>query len=103
MELTDLLVPVYAFTEKANWRAHDLDHDEMVKTQQAITPNVRNIHAYWLERRGDHAPVTQPVRRIAPRVGRNDPCPCGSGKKYKKCCLHCCAHNCQQSQGIPNP
>ncbi|WP_367280582.1 SEC-C metal-binding domain-containing protein [uncultured Desulfovibrio sp.] len=24
--------------------------------------------------------------RAAPRVGRNDPCPCGSGKKYKKCC-----------------
>ena len=22
----------------------------------------------------------------APKVGRNDPCPCGSGKKYKKCC-----------------
>lgn len=22
-----------------------------------------------------------------PKVGRNDPCPCGSGKKYKKCCL----------------
>lgn len=21
-------------------------------------------------------------------IGRNDPCPCGSGKKYKKCCLH---------------
>ena len=28
----------------------------------------------------------QPVRRKAPKVGRNDPCPCGSGKKYKKCC-----------------
>ena len=26
------------------------------------------------------------VRREAPKVGRNDPCPCGSGKKYKKCC-----------------
>jgi uncharacterized protein YecA (UPF0149 family) len=25
------------------------------------------------------------VRRAAPKVGRNDPCPCGSGKKYKKC------------------
>ncbi len=25
-------------------------------------------------------------RREAPKVGRNDPCPCGSGKKYKKCC-----------------
>jgi hypothetical protein len=22
------------------------------------------------------------------RIGRNDPCPCGSGKKYKKCCIH---------------
>jgi preprotein translocase subunit SecA len=27
----------------------------------------------------------QPVRREADKVGRNDPCPCGSGKKYKKC------------------
>ncbi len=29
----------------------------------------------------------QPFRREEPKVGRNDPCPCGSGKKYKKCCL----------------
>lgn len=28
-----------------------------------------------------------PVVRSEPKVGRNDPCPCGSGKKYKKCCL----------------
>ena len=27
-----------------------------------------------------------PIEREAPKVGRNDPCPCGSGKKYKKCC-----------------
>ena len=27
------------------------------------------------------------VARATPKVGRNDPCPCGSGKKYKKCCL----------------
>lgn len=26
------------------------------------------------------------LRHEAPKVGRNDPCPCGSGKKYKKCC-----------------
>ena len=30
--------------------------------------------------------VAHTVRRAAPKVGRNDPCPCGSGKKYKKCC-----------------
>src|SRR5690606_5768562 len=33
----------------------------------------------------DQAGSVQPVRREA-KVGRNDPCPCGSGKKYKKCC-----------------
>jgi hypothetical protein len=35
--------------------------------------------------RAGNAPA-QPIRREAPGVGRNDPCPCGSGKKYKKCC-----------------
>jgi hypothetical protein len=28
----------------------------------------------------------KPVKRPGSRIGRNDPCPCGSGKKYKKCC-----------------
>jgi len=28
----------------------------------------------------------EPIQRPQPKVGRNDPCPCGSGKKYKKCC-----------------
>ncbi|WP_343248720.1 SEC-C metal-binding domain-containing protein [Diplocloster hominis] len=30
--------------------------------------------------------AAQTFRREGPKVGRNDPCPCGSGKKYKKCC-----------------
>ena len=34
---------------------------------------------------GQVVPKAEPVRREAPKVGRNDPCPCGSGKKYKKC------------------
>jgi preprotein translocase subunit SecA len=33
---------------------------------------------------GDDA-TPKTVRRDEPKVGRNDPCPCGSGKKYKKC------------------
>jgi SEC-C motif domain protein len=28
----------------------------------------------------------QPVKRLEPKIGRNDPCACGSGKKFKKCC-----------------
>jgi uncharacterized protein YecA (UPF0149 family) len=30
---------------------------------------------------------SKPRGRSEPKVGRNDPCPCGSGKKYKKCCM----------------
>jgi preprotein translocase subunit SecA len=35
---------------------------------------------------GGEAPAVSQVKRDKPKVGRNDPCPCGSGKKYKKCC-----------------
>ncbi len=35
---------------------------------------------------GDGTLKNQPVRRTGKKVGMNDPCPCGSGKKYKKCC-----------------
>ena len=33
----------------------------------------------------DHAPPI-PIVETAPKIGRNAPCPCGSGRKYKKCC-----------------
>jgi preprotein translocase subunit SecA len=40
---------------------------------------------------GEQAPdegprITIPLKREMPKVGRNDPCPCGSGKKFKQCC-----------------
>jgi hypothetical protein len=37
------------------------------------------LHPSWM--------THQPYVRTEPKTGRNDPCPCGSGKKYKKCCL----------------
>jgi uncharacterized protein len=54
----------------------------------AIVPSLAAIHAYWLERRPARPGIASraPARREAPKVGRNDPCPCGSGQKYKKCC-----------------
>ena len=36
--------------------------------------------------RGEVSAKKKPVRRDESKVGRNDPCPCGSGRKYKKCC-----------------
>lgn len=54
----------------------------------AVVPSLAAIHAHWLERRSaEPALATRvPVRREASKVGRNDPCPCGSGSKFKKCC-----------------
>ncbi|MEM5818151.1 MAG: SEC-C metal-binding domain-containing protein, partial [Desulfitobacterium hafniense] len=34
----------------------------------------------------DEEQPARPVHNEGPQIGRNDPCPCGSGKKYKKCC-----------------
>jgi len=53
-----------------------------------IEPAVRALHRYFLDQCRDAlvARVT-PVKHL-PNVGRNDPCPCDSGKKFKHCCLH---------------
>jgi preprotein translocase subunit SecA len=41
---------------------------------------------FILSRGSGEAPKRQTVRREGKKVGRNEPCPCGSGKKYKRCC-----------------
>ncbi len=45
----------------------------------------RDEQGHWLYVDGE-MDKPEPVRREGPKIGRNDPCPCGSGKKYKKCC-----------------
>ena len=58
-----------------------------VLTKQ-IAGSVAALYRFWLPHReamrDSRAPAT--VRREGPKVGRNDLCPCGSGKKFKKCC-----------------
>jgi len=45
----------------------------------------RKVNGEWRFVDGDFVP-DKPIEREEPKIGRNDPCPCGSGKKYKKCC-----------------
>ncbi|ANY15020.1 preprotein translocase subunit SecA [Bordetella pseudohinzii] len=56
---------------------------------EAAQPHVQNVqyhHSDYDEALASDAPAGQePVRNVVPKVGRNDPCPCGSGKKYKQC------------------
>ena len=51
-------------------------------------PFIAELSALWQQHpEGQKLPAPDEVIRISPRTGRNDPCPCGSGRKYKKCCL----------------
>jgi len=57
------------------------------KWMYAVPDALVDIHGYWLEHRMDDTSSfpAMPVKNMN-KVGRNDPCTCGSGKKYKKCC-----------------
>jgi uncharacterized protein len=88
IEMKILLAPIKAFQgEQAFITDEIFSEKEVQNLRQAITPNVREIHAFWLARRAADAP-TATFRRDELKIGRNAPCPCGSGRKFKKCCLH---------------
>ncbi len=57
-------------------REEDVDRMEAQRRKQQIS----------LNRAGGEEQTRKPVTRDEDKVGRNDPCPCGSGKKYKRCC-----------------
>lgn len=82
-EIAPQLGVILLFGDEAGWAALDKMSSDEVEKQKALIPSaVRKIHAYWYARRGE----SHTIRCDSPKPGRNDPCPCGSGKKYKKCC-----------------
>ena len=78
---TDAEVPSIPEGLEAEWR-------------ESLSEHVTAVHEYWAEARmalaglGRDAdgPELGTYRRTEPKVGRNQPCPCGSGKKHKRCC-----------------
>lgn len=64
-------------------RAHDHAHAHAHSADDACGCGHDHHHHHGHHH---HAPIVT-YQRSAPKVGRNDACPCGSGKKYKKCCL----------------
>lgn len=60
-------------------KGQDHEHHELAEFRQE--GETRRWYFYDAK-----TPSVGPIRRESPKVGRNDPCPCGSGKKLKKCC-----------------
>jgi preprotein translocase subunit SecA len=80
--VTDLLFRVRVTEElddvlSGRWQPTRLTQEEVSAFEAGSTEKVDQL--------GTGGERPEPIRREAPKVGRNDPCPCGSGKKYKKC------------------
>jgi uncharacterized protein len=60
------------------------DADLLAQAPELIPACVAGIDGFWKERRG--RPKAGSGRAKSAKVGRNDPCPCGSGRKHKRCC-----------------
>ena len=72
----------------------DRTEDESIYAMlDMIGEQVEGMSSYYMDYAQDWDPFTgmgmevdMPYQREGKKIGRNDPCPCGSGKKYKKCC-----------------
>ncbi len=60
------------------------DADELLDAHAALIPRTITVLRKIARMRFEETAASVPLRRT--KVGRNDPCPCGSGRKYKRCC-----------------
>ena len=82
-----LLAPILTLGTEVGWEELDASADPEAKSEAALEvlgPSVEAIAAYWRLR---WRRKETNLRARALRPGRNDPCPCGSGRKFKKCCV----------------
>jgi uncharacterized protein len=79
-----IVLPIVALSSKVPDEINKRMTREMRETTLAQLPAaLQMIAAYWRSSHGT-LPRREPLRSV--KVGRNEPCPCGSGKKFKKCC-----------------
>lgn len=63
-----------------------IDEERRKELIISAAAGVMRMHRYFLDRRADYLPEGGTFIREGRKVGRNDPCPCGSGRKFKQCC-----------------
>ena len=76
-------------------RAHTITIDDDIQGQVQFTMSKDGLLPAIIQHEVDHMDgktifdrKRAPIRRESEKIGRNQLCPCGSGKKYKKCCIH---------------
>lgn len=81
-EVQQMLTPIALFGSPDGYKkAEKMDDKQVEHWAKQIEPTVLKIRDWAAQ----HAPKLKPIVNEN-KVGRNDPCPCGSGNKYKKCC-----------------
>jgi uncharacterized protein len=79
----DLFGILRLFGSQEGWEEQEGYPDAEIEALQDGIPDLaRTLFALGMEQRA----ATPTIRRLEPKTGRNDPCPCGSGKKFKQCC-----------------
>ena len=66
--------------------AETLTPDELEELKNHLHYAAQSLYTYWLNQRTNTQINRTPFIRDTAKIGRNDPCVCGSGKKFKKCC-----------------
>lgn len=67
----------------------DAEADALIKREEQARKAMEEEYSRYDEEETGFPPALdeqKPMRVISKKIGRNEPCPCGSGKKYKKCC-----------------
>jgi preprotein translocase subunit SecA len=82
----DLIEEIKVDTIKLMFNAKVVTQEEGQEDRNRET--VKNVRTSGPEKvtSGDASKASRPEPARSEKIGRNDPCPCGSGKKYKKCC-----------------
>ncbi|HET8730226.1 MAG TPA: UPF0149 family protein [Moraxellaceae bacterium] len=79
----DLFRIIQLFGTEEGWEEQaSYQEAEIEALQDGLPELARTLFTLGMEARA----ATPTIRRNEPKVGRNDPCPCGSGKKFKQCC-----------------
>jgi uncharacterized protein len=88
-ELFDMLQPILLFSGEPGWEVLDtLEEDEVADLQVAIPAVAQDIHRFWLTRRGFPTVENEEALLVDNPLDPDGPCPCGSGRPFRKCCLH---------------